>query len=370
MTLYEKYDMVRELYLTDAKVSRKSKNTLDKYRYALMVFGEWLNSPDTEYGKSTASEFPTLAIVAYKQFLHDTGRGNNTIIQYLGVLHCLFKWAIANDLFKAQPVTDATLPEPTEIKHDIPTLEEIQKLLTGETPRRSYVKNRSRNRAIVMVFLLSGVRASELCHLRIYDCNYEPNSLRVSNGKGNKLRFAPYPPIAQEAVGMYLAERQEQSGKPIEQTDYLFVTSEGKPFERQYVSDLVKRYVQRLTGHNGITAHDLRHAAASLWDEGQVPIRTVQKALGHANMQTTERVYVQILNKTKAAQEISAAFSGYHLTFGAKGNARQPSTAEQPREQPRAKLEGLERGLGQALEQKLTVQPSLFDIARSGTTIN
>lgn len=370
MTLYEKYDMVRELYLTDAKVSRKSKNTLDKYRYALMTFGEWLNSPDTEYGKSTAPEFPTLAIVAYKQFLHDTGRGNNTVIQYLGVLHCLFKWAITNDLFKTQPVTDATLPEPTEIKHDIPTLEEIQKLLTGETPRRSYVKNRARNRAIVMVFLLSGVRASELCHLRVGDCDYELNSLQVSNGKGNKSRYAPYPAPAQEAVKIYLAERQEQSGKPIEQTDYLFVTSEGKPFERQYVSDLVKRYVQRLTGHNGITAHDLRHAAASLWDEEQVPIRTVQKALGHANMQTTERVYVQILNKTKAAQEISAAFSGYHLTFGAKENARQPSTAEQPREQPRAKLEGLERDLGRAIEQTLTVQPSLFDIAQSGATIN
>ena len=87
-------------------------------------------------------------------------------------------------------------------------------------------------------------------------------------------------------------------------------------------------------------------------------------------MQTTERVYVQILNKTKAAQEISAAFSGYHLTFGAKGNARQASTAEQPREQTRAKLDGLERGLWQALEQTLTVQPSLFDIAHGGTTIN
>lgn len=53
----------------------------------------------------------------------------------------------------------------------------------------------------------------------------------------------------------------------------------------------------------------MRHAAASWWDSNNVSIRTVQKALGHSSVQTTERVYVQILDKKQAARDIVAAFA-------------------------------------------------------------
>lgn len=54
----------------------------------------------------------------------------------------------------------------------------------------------------------------------------------------------------------------------------------------------------------------MRYAAASWWDKNNVSIRTVQKALGHSSVQTTERVYVQILDKKQAARDIVAAFAG------------------------------------------------------------
>lgn len=53
---------------------------------------------------------------------------------------------------------------------------------------------------------------------------------------------------------------------------------------------------------------DLRYAAANIWDNRGANIRNVQKALGHSKVETTERVYVQILDRKKAAENINKVF--------------------------------------------------------------
>ena len=53
--------------------------------------------------------------------------------------------------------------------------------------------------------------------------------------------------------------------------------------------------------------HTLRACAASLWDDADVSMRDVQKALGHASISTTERIYIHILDDTKSAVTINEA---------------------------------------------------------------
>ena len=51
----------------------------------------------------------------------------------------------------------------------------------------------------------------------------------------------------------------------------------------------------------------MRACAASLWDDADVSMRDVQKALGHSNISTTERIYVHILDDRKSANTINDA---------------------------------------------------------------
>ena len=305
----EHYEQASTAFLADLKVSSKSAATYKQYHQVLNEFGTWL-STHTEDTDNGITEITPLLISKFKQSMFARGVKNNTVLHYLTMLRAFFKWAIDNKLYTEQPVTKSLLPNAEQIKHDIPTLDEIKLLLSGKQPLYARHNTMQRNRAIVTLFIQSGLRVTELCNLRIKDLDFEHNIVYVDHGKGDKSRYAPFPSTAQKNVQEYIIHRKiELKPRILPQDAFLFIgDDEHKPLTRQAVTKLVRGYVARLTGHKGIGAHDLRHAAASIWDNRGANIRDVQKALGHSKVETTERVYVQILNKSKAAEQISKIF--------------------------------------------------------------
>ena len=308
----EHYEQASTAFLADLKVSSKSAATYKQYHQVLNEFGTWL-STHTEDTDNGITEITPLLISKFKQSMFARGVKNNTVLHYLTMLRAFFKWAIDNKLYTEQPVTKSLLPNAEQIKHDIPTLDEIKLLLSGKQPLYARHSTVQRNKAIIILFIQSGIRVSELCNLRIKDLDFENRTVDINNGKGNKARSAPMPPLAQKALKDYFDKRRREH-KPVlaalSPSAYVFVgEDENKPPTRQAVTKLVSGYVRRLTGHKGIGAHDLRHAAASVWDDKGANIREVQKALGHSNVETTEKVYVQILDRKKAASNISKLFS-------------------------------------------------------------
>lgn len=322
--LYERFNAAKSAFLTDLQISSQSAATYEKYEMVLREFATWLFSNDAEQSRNeNGGEIEPTTILAWKQATAKRGVSVNTVAHYLTILRGFFRWATENGYYKSQPVLASAFPRTKEIQHDILTLDEIKLLLRGDLPPRIRKSVARRNRAIVIFLIASGLRVSELINLKISDLNFEKQRVYVSHGKGSKARYAPFPTYAQVYVREYL---QNRAGK----SEYVFTIPDEsrpaftkpdvakpqrieqeaaeQPLTRDAVTALVKRYVFAVTGHNGIGAHDLRHAAASLWDHYGASMRAVQKALGHSNVQTTERVYVDILNKPKAAQEISALF--------------------------------------------------------------
>lgn len=303
------YEQASTAFLADLKVSSKSTATYNQYAQVLGEFSEWLNG-HTDDRTDVTTVITPLIVSEYKQALFTRGVKNNTALHYLTMLRAFFKWAIDNKLYTEQPVTKSLLPNAEQIKHDIPTIEEINLLLSGKKPRYARHNTMQRNRAIVTLFIQSGLRVSELCNLRIKDLDFEHNNIYVDHGKGDKSRYAPFPSVARKNVQEYITHRRiELKPHNLPQNAFLFVgDDEHKPLTRQAVTKLVRGYVERLTGHKGIGAHDLRHAAASIWDNRGANIRDVQKALGHSKVETTERIYVQILDRKKAAENINKVF--------------------------------------------------------------
>ena len=297
----------REAYLADLRIS-KSQKTYEQYELVLRKFGEWLEQTTAEQPQE---QITPLTITAWKQAVAERGVKQNTIIHYLMILKLFFRWAIANRFYSEQPVENEVFPQEEEIKHDIPTLDEIQLLLSGKIPPRT--PHALRNLAIVTLFIESGLRVSELCALTVGNVDFENCMIAIQNGKGSKARFVPLLPRSTKRIRDYLDEREKTYGKAaVAPSMPLFCgnTEELQPLNRNTVSEFVKGYVERLTGHKGIGAHDLRHAAASWWDKNNVSIRTVQKTFGQSSVQTTERVYVHIHDKKQTATDIVATFAG------------------------------------------------------------
>ena len=148
-------------------------------------------------------------------------------------------------------------------------------------------------RTFLMTAYASGLRLSELCHLRGCDIDSAPDRMciRVVQGKGGKDRYALLTPDLLEQLKLYWRTcRYGAKGD-----DWLF-TSRRDPSQAlacgcgQYYY-YTARSAAGITKEGGI--HSLRHAFATHLLEAGVDLNSISKLLGHAQLSTTCR-YLQM----------------------------------------------------------------------------
>lgn len=160
--------------------------------------------------------------------------------------------------------------------------------------------------AAVTEFLsLTGVRWSELRALRVRDLEQVPNrAIRVSRAqsdgyaekgtKTGKTRLVPLTRRAWEIASSRAVGRKR--------TDYLFTGETGL----QLGGGLFRRFVKwSETAPPGRTIHDLRHYAASTWLRAGIPVNQVSQWLGHANPNTTLKIYAHVLGEEQDTAAIA-----------------------------------------------------------------
>jgi len=127
-----------------------------------------------------------------------------------------------------------------------------------------------------------GLRASELLHLRVSDIDSSRMLLWVRHGKGGKDRGVPLSPALLEALRAHW-----QRLRP---TTWLFP---GRTPTGQRSLGALQRVVRRAVLAAGFTKpvslHTLRHSYATHLLEAGVDLLTIQRLLGHRDLQTTAR---------------------------------------------------------------------------------
>lgn len=172
----------------------------------------------------------------------------------------------------------------------------------------------SRDRAIMLVLLNTGMRVSELVQLDENSIqNYQGAAYVTVVGKGNKERVLKLNRTAMQAVATYTEDRRKlvtHSGQKA-----LFVNRYGKRMSRKTVYEVVKKYVQRAglpPKTANISPHKLRHTLATLLLQNGENLRVVQEILGHASIKTTE-VYTHVINaeKDEALDQLDRFFNKF-----------------------------------------------------------
>ncbi len=300
MTLYEKYERAREEYLASLKIVTKSNVTYEKYTFVLGDFGKYVKA----HGGDEA-EIPPLFIVGWRNEVKEArGLGNNTLRHYLTLLHSFFKWTIEHKIFTEQPVGKGDFPKKEAVEYDLLSEQEIEKILSGEIP--PHTPTPLRTRAIVFMFLLTGLRVSELAYLPVGNLDFDEGSITVV-GKGDKLRTSTLPKPLIRVLKEYMTAYDKTDG-----TALLFSSTDKdgheKPFTRQNITNVVERYVNRLLGHKHIGAHDLRHSFASMLITNNYPLENIQQLLGHSSYATTV-IYASHLCPKRIAAEANSVFN-------------------------------------------------------------
>jgi integrase/recombinase XerD len=144
-----------------------------------------------------------------------------------------------------------------------------------------------RDRALFETAYGCGLRASEVCGLRMEDLDPAGGVMRPK-GKGDKERILPYLGTVRSRMEEWL-----ERGRPAlsrDASDWIFLTKAGYPLRREDFWRILRRR-GRIAGIPAarLFPHILRHSFATHLIRRGMDLRTLQEMLGHVSIATTER---------------------------------------------------------------------------------
>lgn len=244
-------------------------------------------------GKSEIAEVTKDDIRAYLRFLTiDKGNSPATRARQLAAIKSFFNYFVESMELKTNPASSIKSPKIPEKEPVYLTDEESIQLLTT-IDQQAKSKLRERDMAIVVLFLHSGLRVSELTNLKLVNVDLDKNQIKITR-KGNKEQYLHLNGETIRALKNYLAVRSKAlNGR-------LFVGTNGADLNRTYVYNRVQRYMKLASIHKGKHGpHLLRHTFCTRLHQKGVGPFTIKDLAGHKNLNTTMR-YIKIENKEQA----------------------------------------------------------------------
>ena len=202
-------------------------------------------------------------------------------------------------LFPQNPAADIENPKKPKSLPKFLTLEESVELLSA-IQNDTANKYRTRDYAMITLFLNCGMRLSELAGIEMNDIDSKFESLRVT-GKGAKERVIYLNSACRAVIEAYLPDRLEILADTGKSDRHLFLSRLGVGISVKTIQHVVKKYLAAAgLGNRNLSTHKLRHTAATLmYQTGEVDIRLLKEILGHEQLSTTQ-IYTHVSNQSIA----------------------------------------------------------------------
>lgn len=235
------------------------------------------------------------------EFAHDLEKikknSKYTIEHYLSSISSLYKFFVKRRQLDANPVDYVEREKVVQKEVVRLSLDDKNDFLSaiesgeGLTKKQLqfHKRNKERDYCIYKMFLSTGMRVSELAGIDLDDIDLNKKSIKIIR-KGGKTQRIFFSNSCYDALVEYLNVRNSVF-KPLDSERALFVGPSGARLSVRAIQNLTRKYVETaLPGKNeNITTHKLRSTYASEVLQKTHDIKRVSKALGHANVTTTER---------------------------------------------------------------------------------
>ncbi|VED32229.1 tyrosine recombinase XerC [Staphylococcus warneri] len=276
---------IQKAFLYMLKVERNfSDHTLKSYRDDIVQFNDFLYQESLDL-----NDFEYKDARNYLSFLYSKNLKRTTVSRKISTLRTFYEYWMTQDESVVNPFVQLVHPKKEQYLPQFFYEEEMEALFkTVETDS----KKGMRDKVILELLYATGIRVSELVHIKKQDLDMKLPGVKVL-GKGNKERFIPFGEFCKQSIERYLKEF-----KPLKHVDhdYLIVNMQGQPITERGVRYVLNDVVKRTSGVTNIHPHKLRHTFAThLLNQG-ADLRTVQSLLGHVNLSTTGK-YTHVSNQ-------------------------------------------------------------------------
>ena len=260
-----------------------SPMTVDSYRQDIASLSSFLE--ESGLGDCTAkqalSRLDDEQLLLFVVWLRRRGDGKRTLARRLSCLRGFLGWCVDLGLMEGNPAELLDGPKLPRVLPNVLTRQEVLALIDAPDTR---TKLGRRDHAMLELMYASGLRVSELVHLRPLDIDLQSGVVRVF-GKGRKERLVPMHARAVAVMDDYLRSVRPEF---MPQESVVFLNRSGMGLTRQAVWKLIRRYALEARIGRDISPHTMRHTFATHLLEGGADLRTVQMLLGHSDLAATE----------------------------------------------------------------------------------
>ena len=249
----------------ELRIRNYSQSTIDSYVH--------YNEELLRFCQKDPREVTTEDIKNYLDYLGQKVSSSTVSVAY-NALHFYY-----GEIWKRNFFLNIHQPKKNKYLPVVLSKEEVNKMIE--------VTTNPKHNCIISLLYGTGVRVSELTHIKMLDLDLDRKMLRVFQGKGKKDRIVMLP----EKLLLILKKQTELKRKD----DFLFTNGRGGRLTEATIQKIVAHAAERAGIRKNVSPHTLRHSFATHLLENGTDIRYIQELLGHAKLQTTQ-IYTHVAN--------------------------------------------------------------------------
>jgi len=230
--------------------------------------------------------------------LVDDNISNVSVNRKIASLKAFYKFLLKTKQIEVSPLlkhkalkTPKTLQIPFSEKEVVAVLNQIQNPEGFEEIR---------DKLIIDLFYTTGIRRTELIHLKKTNVNTSNKTIKVL-GKRNKERILPLLPIVSEQLILYFNERAHL--EKVTDDDFFFLTKKGLKLNDSFVYRLINTYFSTVSEKVKKSPHILRHTFATHLLNNGADLNSVKELLGHSSLASTQIYTHSSLSELKKVYE-------------------------------------------------------------------
>jgi len=271
-------------YLSSEK--RFSEHTIKSYATDLKQFTSFLSSEFQIIDEIHEISFQIIR--TWITSLLEKGINPRSVNRKISTLKTYFKFLIREGELIENPMMKVVAPKskkrlPIFIEED-----QIASLLNEVQFEEGFVGQR--NKLIIELFYVTGIRLSELINIKISDVDFNNQSIKVL-GKRNKERIIPLSSNVVNDLNIFIKNNNKNK--------YLFTNLEGEKLYNKLVYRIVNKYIGKISSVNKKSPHILRHTFATHMLNNGADINAIKELLGHANLSATQVYTHNTIEKLK-----------------------------------------------------------------------
>ena len=239
-------------------------------------------------------------VLAYIHARQEAGLKPRSIASQLTILRIFWRDMLAEERVSNAAVLQVKAPVAGDLLPrylNIAEYQRLEQIVKHETAR--YRPQDRFNRAWFYILAHGGLRLSEVRNLRLDDCDLVGKRLRIRSGKGNRDRVIPMTDQLATVLQAYLLVREPD---PYQH----FLVYRKASVKGHLIPDRLKRWGLK-AGIQPMTPHRLRHTLATMLINQGMPIVSLQKFLGHQDINKT-MIYARVHDNT-VKEQFSAAMN-------------------------------------------------------------